>query len=93
MGCEGDAYGCAWAEEIAEGTGWRAELVEAADGDIAGGGGAESGGVVEIVDRDGEGRDVGDEVGAGIIAVEKIEEFDEGSGGETVVESEGTTDT
>jgi len=45
----------------------------------AGGVEAEVGGVAEIVDRSGERGDVTDEIVAGILAVEEIEEFGEGA--------------
>jgi len=81
LGGEGDADGGAGAEEIAESAGGYAELGVAGDGRGLGAGGveAEGGGVGEIVDGRGKRGDVADVIVAGILAIEKIEEFGEGA--------------
>jgi len=71
---EGNADGGAGAEEIAQGSGGIEVLLLADDGDTAIGA-ANLGGVVEIVDRIGQGGDVGDVVVARIRAVEEVEEL------------------
>src|SRR5262249_26439351 len=82
LGGEGDADGGAGAEEVAEGAGWDAELLVTGDGGYLGTGGAietEDGGVAEIVDGSRKRGDIADVIVAGILTVEKIEEFGEGA--------------
>src|ERR1700740_3354965 len=79
LGGERNAYGGAGAEEVAEGSGGYAELVDAGDGSglCAGGVEAEGAGVGEAVDGSGERGDVADVIVARVLAVEQIEEFGE----------------
>src|SRR5579872_632668 len=92
LGREGDADGGAGAEEITEGAGGDAQLVEAGDGLRlrAGGIQAERGGIREVVDGRGKRCEIRDVIRAGIVAVEKVEEFDEGRSREALAKFERT---
>src|SRR5277367_6248284 len=74
---EGNAYRGTGPEEVAESAGGNEELVGIGDGlglrasEVE----AEGGGVGKTIYRDGQRGDVGDVVGAGIVAIEEVEEF------------------
>src|SRR5580658_6193230 len=85
----------AGAEEVAEGACREAQLFKAGDGSesrASGWVGADAGDVRGVVYRQGECAHIGDVVCAGVIAVENIEKFDEGSRGEPIVKREGPAD-
>ena len=90
LGREGDTHSGAGAEEIAEGAGGDAQLIQAGDGLRlrAGGIQAERGGVRQIVHRSRKRGEIRDVIRAGIVAVEKVEELDEGRGREALPELE-----
>ncbi len=73
-------------------SGGNAQLVEAGNRHIASGSGAKRGGIVQIVDRDGQRGNIRNVVGAGIVAVEQVEEFRKGRDGKTVVHGERAAD-
>ena len=77
---EWDSHRCAGPEEISQRTGGNEKLFAIGDGSRLGAGRvlAERRGIEKTVNGSREGRDVGDVVGAGIVPVEEIEEFDEG---------------
>src|SRR6185437_14493561 len=93
-GGDRNADGGAGAEEIAQDTGGNAQQVEAGDGLRlrAGGIQAERGGIRQIVHCRGKRGEVRDVICAGIVAVEKVEELDEGRGSEALTDLEWTAD-
>src|SRR5689334_6198619 len=78
--CEGNAYGGAGAEEIAESARGKEQLVAAGYKVILGAGRriqANGSDIGEVVHRSGNRADIGDVVVPGVVAIEEIEEFHE----------------
>ena len=80
------ADGGAGTEEVAEGTGGHAQLIQTCDRHRAGGSRTKRGGVGEIIYGDWQRGEIRNEIRTRIIAVKKVEKLDERSDGPTIVE-------
>src|SRR5260370_42406469 len=78
LGGKGDAYGRDGAEKVAESASGNKQLLAVGDWHGARWRGTKRGDVGEIVHRNGQSTDIADVVVSGIVAIEEVEELEEG---------------